>query len=70
VILPKRNAADLEDVPQEIRDTLQFHFAETLDDVLRVALLEGPNSVEWPAPTLGLDRGASSQPLNLVDGYA
>jgi ATP-dependent Lon protease len=70
VILPKRNAADLEDVPQEVRDTLQFHFAETLDDVLRVALLENPNSAEWPAPALGLDRGASSQPLNLVDGYA
>jgi ATP-dependent Lon protease len=69
VILPKRNAADLEDVPREVRDSLQFYFADTLDDVLRVALLDSPNTAEWPTPPLGLERG-TSQPLNLVDGYA
>jgi ATP-dependent Lon protease len=40
VILPRRNEADLEDVPQEIRNELEFHFVDTLDDVLKVALLE------------------------------
>jgi len=70
VILPQRNAADLEDVPREVRDTLQFHFAETLDDVLRVALLDGPNSEQWPLPPLGVERGPASKPLTLVDGYA
>jgi ATP-dependent Lon protease len=69
IILPKRNAADLQDVPSEIRDTLQFHFAETLDDVLRVALLESPNSEQWQAPeiTLGI---APTEQLHRVDGYA
>jgi ATP-dependent Lon protease len=69
IILPKRNAADLADVPSEVRDTLQFHFAETLDDVLRVALLESPNSEQWQAPEVSLG-GAPIQPLNRVDGYA
>jgi ATP-dependent Lon protease len=40
VILPKENERDLEDVPEEARRGLRFHFAETLDDVLRVALVE------------------------------
>jgi len=40
VILPKDNERDLEDVPEEARNGLRFHFAETLDDVLRVALVE------------------------------
>ena len=40
VILPKDNEADLEDVPEEARNALRFHFVETLDDVLRVALVE------------------------------
>ncbi|HTV20617.1 MAG TPA: endopeptidase La [Polyangiaceae bacterium] len=70
IILPQRNAADLEDVPREVRDTLQFHFAETLDDVLKVALLDGPNSEQWPSPPLGLERSPASKPLRGVDGYA
>jgi ATP-dependent Lon protease len=73
ILLPKRNAADLEDVPREVRDSLEFHFAETLDDVFRVALLDGPSSQQWKSPTvpaLSADRNAASQPLTSVDGYA
>jgi ATP-dependent Lon protease len=40
VILPKDNLRDLEDVPEETRKSLRFHFAETLDDVLRIALVD------------------------------
>jgi len=40
VILPRENARDLEDVPEEARTALRFHFADTLDDVLRVALVD------------------------------
>jgi ATP-dependent Lon protease len=38
VVLPERNAADLEDVPAEVRDVMRFHPAATIDEVLRVAL--------------------------------
>ena len=39
VIIPKANEADLEDVPQEVRDTLTFHPVQTLEDVLKIALV-------------------------------
>jgi ATP-dependent Lon protease len=39
VILPKDNEADLEDIPQEIRDDLEFYPVETLEEVLKIALL-------------------------------
>jgi ATP-dependent Lon protease len=38
VILPKRNAKDLEDVPENIRREMQFHFVENLDEALELAL--------------------------------
>jgi ATP-dependent Lon protease len=38
VILPKRNKYDLEDVTEEIRESMKFIFVETVDDVLDAAL--------------------------------
>jgi len=38
VIFPKRNDADLEDVPEDIRKEMTFIMAETIDDVLAHAL--------------------------------
>ena len=38
MILPKRNEQDLHDVPEEIKKTMKFVFAETVDEVLDSAL--------------------------------
>jgi ATP-dependent Lon protease len=38
VILPKRNEGDLDDVPEQVRDEITFHIAETIDQVLGWAL--------------------------------
>jgi ATP-dependent Lon protease len=38
VILPERNGADLEDVPEEVRDAMTFHLAGSITDVLDAAL--------------------------------
>jgi ATP-dependent Lon protease len=38
VILPDRNAPDLDDVPAEVRDSMQFHIVESIDRALAVAL--------------------------------
>jgi len=38
VILPKRNQNDLEDVADEIKQSMKFIFVETMDDVLDSAL--------------------------------
>jgi len=40
VIFPKRNEPDLEDIPDEVRDEIQFIPVETIDEVLKHALEE------------------------------
>ncbi|HEX5581432.1 MAG TPA: endopeptidase La, partial [Gemmatimonadaceae bacterium] len=45
VILPKANADDVEDVPEEVRNELTFHPVETLAEVLEIALLPEPDPV-------------------------
>ncbi len=42
VILPERNRGDLDDVPEEVRDEMKFHFAFTIDEVLEHALEPAP----------------------------
>ncbi len=38
IILPKRNEQDIDDVPEEIKKSMKFIFAETVDEVLDSAL--------------------------------
>jgi ATP-dependent Lon protease len=38
VILPKRNGADLDDVPERVRDEMKFHLVEDVTEVLELAL--------------------------------
>ncbi len=38
VIMPRRNEADLEDIPDEVRKSINFIFVDTVDDVLEAAL--------------------------------
>lgn len=40
ILLPKANEKDLEKIPENICKKITFHFCETMDDVLSVALLE------------------------------
>jgi ATP-dependent Lon protease len=46
VVLPARNAPDLDDVPEAVRDVMTFHIASRVEDVLDVALEPAP--VEKP----------------------
>jgi ATP-dependent Lon protease len=38
IVLPKENAADLEDLPEDVRSSLEVHVVEDLDEVLTLAL--------------------------------
>jgi ATP-dependent Lon protease len=38
VILPKRNEGDLDDVPEQVRNEIEFHIADRIDQVLEWAL--------------------------------
>ena len=39
IIMPAENAADLDDIPSEIMDELNFHLVHDLDEVMEIALL-------------------------------
>jgi ATP-dependent Lon protease len=41
VILPERNRGDLDEVPEEVREAMNFHVAMTIDEVIGVALESG-----------------------------
>ncbi len=51
VVIPERNRADLEDVPEEVRDEMAFHPVLSIDEVLELALEPSstPSGVEVPA---------------------
>jgi ATP-dependent Lon protease len=42
IILPEENERDVEEIPQYVRDDLQFHYVGHMDQVINLALLEGP----------------------------
>ena len=41
IIVPIDNEADLDDIPPDVREVVTFHLAETLDDVIAIALSDG-----------------------------
>jgi ATP-dependent Lon protease len=50
VILPKANEADLDDVPEEIREELGFELVEHVDEVLQLAFV---SELEIESPMIG-----------------
>jgi ATP-dependent Lon protease len=61
IILPHRNARDIDEVPEEIRNQIEFIFAEDMSQVLAAAL--EPTKSE---PQLGLLGGSASGPEGSV----
>ncbi|HSZ59554.1 MAG TPA: endopeptidase La [Tepidisphaeraceae bacterium] len=59
VIAPKRNEKDLPEIPDEVKQTLKFHFVENVDQVLAIAL--GPGRAA-PAPAKPNGRGNKPEP--------
>ncbi len=49
VILPKRNEQDLDELPDEVRETLNFILVSTVDEVLEAALEPEQRTSEEPA---------------------
>ncbi|MDQ3656155.1 MAG: endopeptidase La, partial [Chloroflexota bacterium] len=63
-VLPHRNEADLDDLPQELRDEMQFVLAQTMDDVLAAAMPEDFHMIHRPggAPAVR-DQAATREPV-------
>jgi ATP-dependent Lon protease len=49
VIIPEMNARELEELPQDVRDGLQFRPVRSMDEVLQIALVAAPAIVAVPA---------------------
>jgi len=49
VVLPKANEKDLTDVPEDVRNELEFVFAETVEDVLPAVMTKAPHHLHAPA---------------------
>ncbi|MBI5681251.1 MAG: endopeptidase La [Methanobacterium sp.] len=47
VILPKDNKKDLDDIPEDVKDELEFIFAETVEDVIKETI-----GIELPKPMM------------------
>jgi ATP-dependent Lon protease len=59
IILPRRNDADLEDLPVEVRDTMQFILVDTVDEVINAALEAKPiEEITNPVLTVPEQTGA------------
>jgi ATP-dependent Lon protease len=54
VILPKQNERDLRDVPEEVKNGLQFEFVETADELFKKILDFEFETRSFPTPTFNL----------------
>jgi ATP-dependent Lon protease len=44
VLVPRDNEKDLAEIPEDVREALDIHFVEQMEQVLALALVEPPNS--------------------------
>jgi ATP-dependent Lon protease len=59
IVLPKDNEKDLADIPKNVLDTMNVYLVQTMDEVLRIALIE-PVMGRLPAET-------QAEPVDIVD---
>ena len=65
VILPKANARDIEELPEDVKAEVQFHPVENMDEVLALALRNAPTAITSGA---GGDAPAKGKPKRSVRG--
>lgn len=58
IVIPEKNKKDLADIPEEYREELEFVTARTIDDVLKVALVQ--KVIPFPVRTTGTNTGSGS----------
>jgi ATP-dependent Lon protease len=50
IIVPRENEKDLADIPKNVLDSLAIHMVESMDEVLKIALVEPLGSIPATAP--------------------
>ncbi len=63
IIMSKENEKDLADVPEEVLNDLNVSCVDTIDEVLKIALIDGeiPETIEKSVPTVFTDDKPSSE---------
>jgi ATP-dependent Lon protease len=49
IIVPRENEKDLADIPKNVLDSLAIHMVESMDEVLKIALVEPLAAIPAPA---------------------
>ena len=50
-VLPRDNEKDLPDIPENVRNDMNLHFVESMDEVLKIALEKEIEAKPLPAPS-------------------
>jgi ATP-dependent Lon protease len=58
LILPLGNQRDLRDVPSDVRESIDFHFVERMDEVVQLAMFNGRPTVARKASRAPTNRNA------------
>jgi ATP-dependent Lon protease len=61
ILLPRENEKDLDEIPAEIRDVMEAHLVDSMDDVLRVAI--GREVAPLVEPQGSLDEAPAEPPV-------
>lgn len=70
VILPKRNEKDIEEIPKHLLKGLNLEFAETMDDVLKVALRKERVSEQRQGTNSGKGKAKNKKEKSLIRASA
>ena len=60
VLIPEENEKDLADIPDNVKDGLKIIPVETVDEVLRHALVEPLTPIEWIEPAVVASESSES----------
>jgi len=61
VLLPRDNERDLDEVPDEVKNALQFHLIDNVDEALKLALLPATKPTRKPKATTAARNGSSTR---------
>lgn len=67
IIAPERNRADLEEVPKEVIDELQFFFVNRMEQVLEAAIEHMPEPLPPEAETPKTDEKKDEKPATVAN---
>jgi ATP-dependent Lon protease len=67
VILPKRNARDLDDVPEEIRNAMQFILVDRIDEAIDIGLTRSENSAKGDYRSIDRNLNPFNEGISALD---